>query len=82
MDYLRPCGLREAPPVDAAIRLQGKAVLMSVPSEGGEPRSFAFAAEGVGEASVHPDGKHVAFAAGQAKSEVWVIENFLSPPKR
>jgi Tol biopolymer transport system component len=60
-------------------RLQDKTVLMSVPSEGGEPRSFAFATEGVGEASVHPDGKHVAFAAGQAKSEVWVIENFLPP---
>ena len=60
---------------------QEKTVLMAVPSEGGEPRSFAFDLEGVRETSVHPDGTRVAFAAGQAKSEVWVIEHFLPPSK-
>jgi Tol biopolymer transport system component len=61
-------------------RPKDKTVLMAVPSEGGESRSFAFATDGVEEASVHPDGARVAFAAGQARSEVWVIENFL--PKK
>ena len=27
--------------------------------------------------SVHPDGTRIAFAARQARSEVWVIENLL-----
>ena len=26
---------------------------------------------------VHPDGRQIAFAAGENSSEVWVLENFL-----
>jgi len=62
-------------------RLQDKTVLMSVFSDGGKPRSFAITMEGLGEASIHPDGKRIAFAAGQAKSEVWAIESFLPAAK-
>jgi hypothetical protein len=30
---------------------------------------------------LHPDGRHIAFTAGQDTSEVWAMENFLPPPK-
>jgi hypothetical protein len=26
---------------------------------------------------VHPDGRQIAFVAGENKEEVWVLENFL-----
>ena len=29
---------------------------------------------------VHPDGKRIAYHAGELKSEVWVLENFLPAP--
>ena len=38
--------------------------------------------KGITALSFHPDGKRVAFAAGQSRTEVWVLENFLPPPKR
>ena len=31
--------------------------------------------------SLHPDGRRLAYAAGQSEAEVWVMENFLPEPK-
>jgi hypothetical protein len=31
----------------------------------------------MGDLSVHPDGRRIAFTAGQDSNEVWALENFL-----
>jgi Tol biopolymer transport system component len=61
-------------------RPQGKVEFWSVSSEGGEPQRFSLPLDSITDFSVHPDGKRVAFAAGQSQTEVWVIENFLPKP--
>jgi TolB protein len=61
-------------------RPQGKVEFWSVSSEGGEPQRFPLPLDSITDFSVHPDGKRVAFAAGQSQTEVWVIENFLPKP--
>jgi Tol biopolymer transport system component len=63
-------------------RPQEKIEFMSVSSEGGEPRRSPLPMEGITDFSIHPDGKRIAFSAGQSKSEVWVIENFLPLVKK
>lgn len=54
-----------------------KTELWQIPLQGGEPRKLELAAENMHDLSVHPDGRHIAFTAGQIKSEIWVMENFL-----
>ncbi|MCX6376441.1 MAG: hypothetical protein NTU88_10495, partial [Armatimonadetes bacterium] len=54
-----------------------KTELWSVSVQGGEPRKLDLTAENMRDLSVHPDGRQIAFTAGQTKSEVWVMENFL-----
>ncbi|MDP2996545.1 MAG: hypothetical protein Q8N47_03590 [Bryobacterales bacterium] len=54
-----------------------KTELWSISVQGGEPRKLELTAENMRDLSVHPDGRHIAFTAGQARSEVWVMENFL-----
>jgi len=54
-----------------------KTELWQIPLQGGEPRKLELVAENMRDLSVHPDGKHLAFTAGQEKSEVWVMENLL-----
>jgi Tol biopolymer transport system component len=61
------------------IRARPDGQLLAVAVEGGPMRQMVLPMEGVSGLSLHPDGKHVAFAAGQSQSEVWVIENFLPP---
>jgi Tol biopolymer transport system component len=57
--------------------------LWVVPSTGGTPRKLdvelgsAFAANSL---RLHPDGRTVAFTAGETAGEVWTLENFLSAP--
>lgn len=51
--------------------------LWQVSAAGGEPQKVGLAIEGLGSLRLHPDGKHVTFAAGANKPEVWVMENFL-----
>jgi Tol biopolymer transport system component len=46
-------------------------------AEGGQPRPTALTAEWLSQLRIHPDGRQVAFTAGQQQSEVWVMENFL-----
>jgi Tol biopolymer transport system component len=54
-----------------------KTELWLIPARGGEPRELDLTAENMGELSVHPDGRRIAYTAGQDKQEVWVMENFL-----
>jgi len=54
-----------------------KTELWLISVQGGEPRKLDLTAENMSDLSVHPDGRHIAFTAGQARSEVWVMENFL-----
>lgn len=47
--------------------------------EGGGPQEIQFPKEVgyFGVASIHPDGKRIAFIADNSKSAVWVRENFV-----
>jgi Tol biopolymer transport system component len=45
--------------------------------EGGRPLKIAIPADWQGSLRVHPDGRRVAFTAGNTRSEVWVMEKFL-----
>ena len=52
-------------------------LLVTIPVTGGKPAVAAIPPalkEGV---SLHPDGRHTAYTVGAARSEVWVMENFL-----
>ena len=54
--------------------------LWGVPVQGGEQRSLGFSVpQDVGNLSIHPDGKQLAFHVGEGAAEVWVMENFLPP---
>jgi Tol biopolymer transport system component len=54
-----------------------KVQLFAVPSTGGEPHSLGLATDSVHRLSFDPSGHRLAFAAGRAKTEIWVMENFL-----
>jgi Tol biopolymer transport system component len=56
---------------------QPKTHLLTISSRGGEPHALGLAMDSVGSLSFDPSGHHVAFAAGSARREVWVMENFL-----
>ncbi len=51
--------------------------LWRVPVEGGPPKKTELSMNNLRFMRVHPDGRHIAFTAGERKSEVWVMENFL-----
>jgi Tol biopolymer transport system component len=50
---------------------------LAISSHGGEPHALGVAINSAHTVSVDPTGHHIAFAAGRAKSEIWVMENFL-----
>jgi Tol biopolymer transport system component len=54
--------------------------LYRIVAEGGEPQklSFPLATDLMSDLCIHPDGQRVAFTAGKQKTEIWVMENFLS----
>jgi len=54
-----------------------KTQLLAISSHGGEPHALGLAMDSVGSLSFDLSGHHVAFSAGSAKREVWVMENFL-----
>jgi Tol biopolymer transport system component len=55
--------------------------LWSLPVEGGPPRSLGLSMKGRPAIQLRPDGKRLAFTAGEAgRYEVWVMENFLPAP--
>jgi len=60
-----------------ALTEQPKNELWRIPAEGGTPEKLALGMDWLREVNFHPDGHHIAFTAGQNKSEVWVMENFL-----
>jgi Tol biopolymer transport system component len=53
--------------------------LWRIPAAGGEPQKAGLSMSRLTLLRVSPDGKSIAFTASeqQAKSEVWVMENFL-----
>ncbi len=48
--------------------------LMAVPVDGGEPRRFFRTPGSRIYPDIHPDGQRVAFIDGEARSEMWVLE--------
>ncbi len=48
-----------------------------IPAEGGQPQELGLVADLLRFLAVHPDGRRIAFTAGQYAAEVWVMENFL-----
>jgi len=52
--------------------------LLLVPVGGGQPRKLDNRINSLpAQIRIHPDGKQVAWAAGESKREIWVLENFL-----
>jgi len=49
-----------------------------IPAAGGEAKPLGFARRMLGKLpDFHPDGRTLAFAEGQGRNEVWVMENYL-----
>ena len=57
-----------------------KGELWRLPVAGGLPEKAGLSAEDLRELRVHPDGRQIAFAAGTARGELWVMESFLASP--
>ena len=57
------------------------AELWRISVNGGEPERLGLATQRRGTLAIHPDGRQIAFTAGETKQEVWVMENFLEPLK-
>jgi Tol biopolymer transport system component len=60
---------------------KGKPELWRIPAQGGEAKSLGLASDENARISFHPDGRRIAFTAGETNAEVWVMENFLPPPE-
>jgi Tol biopolymer transport system component len=54
--------------------------LWQIAVTGGRPRKLAGNLTFISEISLHPDGRRMAISAGNAKYEIWVMENLLSTP--
>jgi hypothetical protein len=49
-----------------------------VPAFGGEPEPTELVLEGARRfPDIHPDGRQIAFEAGESEWEIWVMENYL-----
>jgi hypothetical protein len=57
-----------------------KGELWVVPVDGGPHRKVELAVENGSAFAIHPDGQRIVYMAGVAKSELWVLENYL--PRR
>ncbi len=51
--------------------------LCRVSVDGGTPQKLDISMDRLTHIRVHPDGKQIAFFAGQVKVEIWMMENFL-----
>lgn len=61
---------------------QFRSGLWIVPADGGQPLKTDLTTKGeLGELSVHPDGKRIAYSVSNFKMEFWVMENFLPASK-
>ncbi len=56
--------------------------LWRISVDGGKPQKLGLSMARMRHIRVHPDGKRIAFFAGQYKAEVWVMENFLPEAKQ
>jgi Tol biopolymer transport system component len=59
----------------------GKAELWRVAARRGAPEPLGLSMDALRALRFHPDGRRMAFAAGEYSEEVWVLENFLPPLK-
>jgi Tol biopolymer transport system component len=65
-------------PDGRALLLAGGNSLWQAPIDGsGAPRQLQLEISGDGGFSAHPDGRRLAYIAGETQAEVWVIEDFL-----
>jgi Tol biopolymer transport system component len=55
--------------------------LCRVSVDGGTPQKLGISMDRISHVRIHPDGKQIAFFAGQIKAEIWVMENFLPKKK-
>ena len=53
------------------------AELWRVSVNGGVPEKLGLTGFRWGSVRVHPEGDRIAYVAGQLKTDVWVMENFL-----
>ncbi|MBI3666166.1 MAG: PD40 domain-containing protein, partial [Acidobacteria bacterium] len=51
--------------------------LWRIPAEGNEAQNMSLTMGVIPHMRIHPDGRRIAFTAGQSSAEVWVMENFL-----
>ncbi len=56
-----------------------KPELLLIPVAGGEPRKLEGSFDRMQQLRIHPDGRRIAFHAGEQRAELWVLENFLPP---
>ena len=63
-------------------RSAGASELWRISAEGGEPQKLGITMNFIQGLRAHPDGKQIAFAAGQFKAEIWAMENFLPAQAR
>jgi len=61
--------------------LGGPKEIWRVSVEGGEPQKIGVAMPGIRYLKLHPNGHTLAFAAGVAQGEIWVMENLLAEQK-
>ena len=59
---------------------KGHSEVWQIPVAGGAPQRVAANLSLISCISIHPDGRRVAVSSGNAKYEVWVMENLLSSP--
>ena len=58
---------------------KGNPEVWEVPAQGGTPRKLEVSVSGLESFTLHPDNRRFAFAVNEpAKSEFWVLENFLA----
>jgi len=55
----------------------GRSEIWRMPVTGGEPQRTGLAVRSIQAPSLHPDGRRIAFMAGEKQYEVWLMENFL-----
>ncbi len=48
-----------------------------IPAAGGEPQKLGLEMDRVRTLRIHPDGRHIAFRAGQRIKEIYAMDNFL-----
>jgi Tol biopolymer transport system component len=51
--------------------------VLRVAVEGGEPEPIGLEMEMLSQLRIHPDGRRLAFVAGEPSGELWVMEDFL-----